>query len=192
MKTDKTNLRLSFFVALTAFVLFVGSIAPFPIRGQQSNFPAGGGATSASVATACGGVSTQLVMISGTACQGTNGVGGSSVTYVTNGSGGMELVIGGATGANASLEVFNSSSNGAALQIGGSGAVNVFNDGHAVLSAYTNVPTAVSGLPAVAGAKGWWITVNDSTTVAAEGQTCVGGSSNQALAFSNGTIWKCF
>jgi hypothetical protein len=34
--------------------------------------------------------------------------------------------------------------------------------------------------------------VSDSTTIAIEGQTCVGGSSSKALAFSNGTIWKCF
>jgi hypothetical protein len=56
-----------------------------------------------------------------------------------------------------------------------------------------NGSTTVSGLPtAAAGNKGWSISVSDSTAVAAEGQTCVGGSTNMALAFSNGTVWKCF
>lgn len=53
--------------------------------------------------------------------------------------------------------------------------------------------TTVGALPAAAaGNKGQMISVSDSTTVSAEGQTCVGGSSNTALAFSNGTVWKCF
>jgi hypothetical protein len=36
------------------------------------------------------------------------------------------------------------------------------------------------------------IGVTDSTTISAEGQTCVGGSTNKAIAISNGTVWKCF
>lgn len=51
----------------------------------------------------------------------------------------------------------------------------------------------VGALPAAAaGNTGRMIKVSDSTAVAAEGQTCVGGSTNAALAFSNGTVWKCF
>lgn len=51
----------------------------------------------------------------------------------------------------------------------------------------------VANLPAAAaGNLGQTRTVYDSTAVSAEGQTCVGGSSNTALAFSNGTVWKCF
>jgi hypothetical protein len=34
--------------------------------------------------------------------------------------------------------------------------------------------------------------VSDSTAVSAEGQTCTGGSSHTALAFSDGIKWKCF
>lgn len=50
----------------------------------------------------------------------------------------------------------------------------------------------VATLPAVALAAGKFVTVGDSTAVAAEGQVCVGGSVNIALAFSNGVVWKCF
>jgi hypothetical protein len=53
--------------------------------------------------------------------------------------------------------------------------------------------TVVASLPAAAaGNKGQMIYVSDSTTVSAEGQTCVGSSTFAALAFSNGTVWKCF
>jgi hypothetical protein len=52
--------------------------------------------------------------------------------------------------------------------------------------------TTVGSLPSAASNSGAMIRVSDSTAVAAEGQTCAGGSSNTALAFSNGTVWKCF
>jgi hypothetical protein len=54
------------------------------------------------------------------------------------------------------------------------------------------VATTVSGLPTASGNPGQIRYVTDSTAVAAEGQTCVGSSSTKALAFSNGTVWKCF
>ena len=50
----------------------------------------------------------------------------------------------------------------------------------------------VSSLPAAASSPGVLIYVTDSTTISAEGQTCVGSSNNKALAFSNGGVWKCF
>ena len=56
----------------------------------------------------------------------------------------------------------------------------------------TTLTTTVGALPSAASNAGAMIAVSDSTAVAAEGQTCVGGSSNTALAFSNGVIWKCF
>jgi len=57
----------------------------------------------------------------------------------------------------------------------------------------TTGTTTVGALPAAAaGNVGEIIRVSDSTAVAAEGQTCVGGSTNVALAFSNGSVWKCF
>jgi hypothetical protein len=34
--------------------------------------------------------------------------------------------------------------------------------------------------------------VTDSTTIITEGQTCAGSGAVTALAFSNGTVWKCF
>lgn len=34
--------------------------------------------------------------------------------------------------------------------------------------------------------------VSDSTAVIAKGQMCIGGGTGTALAFSNGTVWKCF
>lgn len=56
-----------------------------------------------------------------------------------------------------------------------------------------SLPVTVGALPAAAsGNKYQYRAVSDSTAVSAEGQTCVGGSSNAALAFSNGTVWKCF
>lgn len=52
--------------------------------------------------------------------------------------------------------------------------------------------TTVALLPTAATFPGAIMYVTDSTAVAAEGQTCVGSSTNKALAFSNGTVWKCF
>lgn len=51
---------------------------------------------------------------------------------------------------------------------------------------------AVGALPAVASSPGVMIKVTDSTAIGAEGQTCTGGSSHVALAFSDGVTWKCF
>jgi hypothetical protein len=54
-------------------------------------------------------------------------------------------------------------------------------------------PITVSALPgAAAGNAGQVRRVTDSTIVSSEGQTCTGGSTNAALAFSNGSVWKCF
>lgn len=54
-------------------------------------------------------------------------------------------------------------------------------------------PITVSQLPAAAAANaGQMRRVTDSTKIAAEGQTCEGGGSGAALAFSNGVVWKCF
>jgi Pectate lyase superfamily protein len=53
----------------------------------------------------------------------------------------------------------------------------------------------VASLPSASGNAGQVREVNDSTTISAEGQTCVGGNAtppNVALAFSNGSVWKCF
>lgn len=53
-------------------------------------------------------------------------------------------------------------------------------------------PITVSQLPAAAaGNAGQVRRVTDSTAITIEGQPCLGGSTNAALAFSNGTVWKC-
>lgn len=53
-------------------------------------------------------------------------------------------------------------------------------------------PLAVASLPSAGSNAGQIRYVNDSTAISAEGQTCVGSSSTKALAFSNGSNWKCF
>jgi hypothetical protein len=54
-------------------------------------------------------------------------------------------------------------------------------------------PITVSQLPpAAAGNAGQMRRVTDSTKITAEGQACEGGGSGAALAFSSGTVWKCF
>lgn len=54
-------------------------------------------------------------------------------------------------------------------------------------------PITVSELPAAAAANaGEMRRVSDSTPVTTEGQKCIGNGSATALAFSNGTVWKCF
>jgi hypothetical protein len=50
----------------------------------------------------------------------------------------------------------------------------------------------VASLPSAASNPGMMVYVTDSTGIAAEGQPCAGSSTNKALAFSNGTSWKCF
>ena len=57
---------------------------------------------------------------------------------------------------------------------------------------YNSIYGSVAGLGAASAAFGQTKVVGDSTTVSAEGQTCTGGSNVVALAFSNGTVWKCF
>jgi hypothetical protein len=50
----------------------------------------------------------------------------------------------------------------------------------------------VGSLPSASANPGTMIYVTDSTSISSEGQQCVGGSSNKALALSNGSVWKCF
>jgi len=52
--------------------------------------------------------------------------------------------------------------------------------------------TTVGKLPAASSSAGVMLTVTDSTAISAEGQACAGGSSSTALAWSNGSVWKCF
>lgn len=93
---------------------------------------------------------------------------------------------------------------------GNSGFPDVFGDGtHALVlggqsngsgvvamgtTSYLLMGTVTVGLLPAAGSgnAGQLVRVSDSTTVTTEGQTCVGSSTHTALAFSNGTVWKCF
>jgi len=50
----------------------------------------------------------------------------------------------------------------------------------------------VSILPSASSVPGGIFYVTDSTAITSEGQTCTGGSSTKALAFSTGSGWKCF
>ena len=43
-----------------------------------------------------------------------------------------------------------------------------------------------------AGTAGWQVHITDSTTVSAEGQSCVGSSTHDAIAICNGAGWVCF
>jgi hypothetical protein len=52
--------------------------------------------------------------------------------------------------------------------------------------------STVSALPAAPSSPGALIRVSDSTAIRNEGQSCAGGGTENALAFSNGVIWKCF
>jgi hypothetical protein len=74
-----------------------------------------------------------------------------------------------------------------------SGGYSSNNVGPASFSIINQTPTTVTGLgAAAAGNKGFMRVVSDSTAIAAEGQTCAGSSTHTALAFSDGTTWKCF
>ena len=68
------------------------------------------------------------------------------------------------------------------------------NSGAANFASVSTTAILVSALPAASTNTGVWRAVSNSTTVTAEGQTCVdaGGGGGPAAAFSNGTIWKCF
>lgn len=95
---------------------------------------------------------------------------GTSFTVAANGGVG----IGGHTGGSVNL-VPGSGNNG-----GASGVISLGSG------------TTVALLPSAAANPGAVMYVTDSTSIAAEGQTCTGSSSNKALAFSNGSVWKCF
>jgi hypothetical protein len=53
--------------------------------------------------------------------------------------------------------------------------------------------TVIGSLPAAASSVGMIFVVSDSTSVASEGQTCAhSGAGVNAIAISNGSLWKCF
>lgn len=107
-------------------------------------------------------------------------------------AGNINLLAGGAVGGNNNGGNVNLSAGGAS----GTGTAGVINLKSNTVLTGTNLETlgstTVSALPSAASNPGAVIRVSDSTAVASEGQTCAGSSTNNALAFSNGSVWKCF
>jgi hypothetical protein len=84
------------------------------------------------------------------------------------------------------------SENFAPPAITGTGST-IINSAGAYAPFFEAPPITVSQLPAAAsGNAGQIRRVTDSTKITSEGQHCEGGGSEAALAFSNGTVWKCF
>lgn len=80
------------------------------------------------------------------------------------------------------------------IDVGGNTICSATASGLACAASKSLAPgtSTVASLPAASSSAGQMFVVTDSTAVSAEGQTCVGSSTNKALAFSNGTAWKCF
>jgi hypothetical protein len=84
------------------------------------------------------------------------------------------------------------SENFAPPAITGTGST-IINSSGAYAPFFEAPPITVSQLPAAAtGNAGQIRRVTDSTKITSEGQHCEGGGPEAALAFSNGTVWKCF
>ncbi len=88
--------------------------------------------------------------------------------------------------AGGSLQVLNNSFSQNILVLDDSGNLS------AGASVKAGPGISVSSLPSASDHPGTIIYVTDSTPISAEGQRCLGRSSNKALAFSNGLVWKCF
>ena len=82
----------------------------------------------------------------------------------------------------------------------GANTVTISGAANSVIASYDMTPRygltlgamTVSSLPSAATNAGAMFRVSDSTAITTEGQACVGGGSGNALAFSNGSVWKCF
>jgi hypothetical protein len=79
----------------------------------------------------------------------------------------------------------------------GASPVYVYGTPKTVLTSYDMGPRylgamTVGSLPTASEFIGAMFRVTDSTPIAGEGQTCAPGGTTNALAFSNGSVWKCF
>lgn len=85
---------------------------------------------------------------------------------------------------------------GVFVSVGGSADLdNNDLNGGCPICANATAPTSgviYSSLPSAALSVGKKYFIQDSTTVAAEGQVCAGGNTHNAIAISDGVIWKCF
>ena len=84
------------------------------------------------------------------------------------------------------LQIVNSSYSGPILTLDDSGELA------AKASIKAGSGTRVSSLPSASANPGLMIYVTDSTPIKSEGQKCKGNSDRKALAFSDGSTWKCF
>jgi hypothetical protein len=65
---------------------------------------------------------------------------------------------------------------------------------NAIAPGVVTISGGATNLPSASASAGLMFTVTDSTAITAEGQTCVHTATRPAtaLAWSNGTVWKCF
>jgi hypothetical protein len=103
------------------------------------------------------------------------------------------------TGSRVNVSNLGLSNNSRCAIYDNTGASGVWTLGakNSVIANYNMTPLfpgakTVGSLPAANENIGAIFRVTDSTPITTEGQTCAGGGSNTALAFSNGTVWKCF
>ena len=111
----------------------------------------------------------------------------------------LDLLGGGSTGAGTpggiNFKIGNTGSSGTTPNSGATAWSVQGSTGNLVAAGAQTIvlgTTTVGALPSAASNPGAMIRVSDSTSVSAEGQTCVGLSSNNAIAISNGSAWKCF
>jgi hypothetical protein len=115
-------------------------------------------------------------------------------TQIINGRYNAITISSGAVGVSLNGAGYNSQNTGSITNSGTSTTkTNVFNIQTGAFDAnVSNNSTIVASLPSASANKGATMIVTDSTSISAEGQACAGSSTNTALAFSNGSGWKCF
>jgi hypothetical protein len=107
-------------------------------------------------------------------------------------SGGKALLMGTNTGVSSNA-INDHNTNGGTISPGANGNVSFYSTEPIYSTGlFASLGGTVANLPSAASNAGRMMYVTDSTAIASEGQTCAGGGSIKALAFSNGTNWKCF
>jgi hypothetical protein len=126
----------------------------------------------------------------------TAGFGFGSRSYITSPADGKVLFRNNAQTGFTIIQFGGTTSSFPGIQTNGANLQAELADGSAQTgwsaASLTTATVVVGSLPSASTNTGKMIVVSDSTTIVTEGQTCVGSSSGTALAFSNGTVWKCF
>lgn len=152
----------------------------------------GGGESTPSAIAVCTGSSGNACQITWTAVQGAKCYN----VYRSISGGGYTLIEGGQCTRSGVIDYLTYTAAAPAPTAPGSGIISIGYDSNGNASVITPKvqlpPTTVGNLPAASLYPFTFMTVYDSTAITTEGQRCVGGSSNKAVAFSNGSIWKCF